>query len=133
MNLNFGSILQAKPRDTTRTVYLCFPYSNTLGKDGERPVFVTDQVPDFFTVDTAFQNIAVIPKLIESTEEESSNLTSFIEETVGQISEATKEREELAAEIAVLKEKIRKKNKELEKFRKGAEDVRASMELLINE
>ena len=137
-DLDFDSLnksIQSQKND----VIICFPYQKFDDNEfvenfGETPSITQlgnsvilecdrnhdSSIPSLNVIDESYQNIEILPNMINKVNQESANVLSMIEELMIEIEELKLIKEKSEIESAVLKEKIRKTKEDRNKFNEAA-------------
>jgi seryl-tRNA synthetase len=77
-------------------------------------------IPTLQTIDTAYQEVTHLPILIDQANHEHAQLSQQIEQSIAEIETIRADKEALAIETAVLKEKLRVAREETQRFGEAA-------------
>lgn len=85
-------------------------------------------IPTFQKIDSAYQEIKHLPKMIDRVTEESSNVFAIIEDMMNEIERLKNQKEEMTVKNAVMKEKIRSSVEEAQRFNESAVKMKNSFD-----
>jgi hypothetical protein len=104
-------------RDSLTQVFGPKAVLTQLGHDPNRWLVESDStIPALQTIDTAYQEAAHLPTLIDQANHEHAQLSQQIEQSIAEIDAIRAEKEALAVEAAVLREKLRVAREDTQRF-----------------
>jgi hypothetical protein len=108
-----------------------------LGTDPNRWVVESDgesgpsSIPTLQTIDVSYQEVAHLPVLIDQANNEHAQLSQQIEQSIAEIDAIRAEKEALAIETAVLREKLRVANDETQRFGQAAMRIKRDFDEFV--